>query len=286
MNNQGISIPFWLKNYTPVLDYLSYTTNLSSAWSTQRVVIDGYAGSLIRLRRSSDNAESDFGWNAGTGDIDNTAIDAWGGVDTLYYTKIYDQQGTNHYIQTTTTLQPTRSSNRAFSNNDKMMVMTNTFSTQYYHMIERSQATGTTAADRINSGDTTISLPYYGLMNSFGPAYCNHYLGDGSGNRYLIQHLVTHPIDMINSHAVSGNINTNTLSVNGTIQNDNAPIVYGTPTATTYHKNVNASWFYKTGTYANSFKGYIDERYLYSQLLNNTNLGTVRTYINDKYSVY
>lgn len=64
-----------------------------------------YAGPCLRLRRSSDNAESDFGF-ASDNYLDLSAISAWKGADTVYVTKWYDQVGANNLTQATTTKQP------------------------------------------------------------------------------------------------------------------------------------------------------------------------------------
>ena len=56
-----------------------------------RTIIQGYTGPLIRLRRVSDDAESDF--SAGSdGELDLVAIAAWAGGD-AFLTTWYDQSG-------------------------------------------------------------------------------------------------------------------------------------------------------------------------------------------------
>ena len=288
MNNQGISVPFWIKNYErpiPVLDYLTYTTDLASAWSTQRVVISGYFGNLVKLRRSSDNDEQDFGYSVLTGEVDNTAIDTWAGADQVFYVKIYDQNGANDYIQTTTTLQPERVSNRAFSNNDKMMVMTSTTTNENITMIDRAEATVSALNKRINMANSLVSPPYRTLMFRANPAYFDLYIGAVTTNNYyrLLQQYITIPLDTILGYGFGGAVTNNLLSYNASIFEDITPQIIGSPTS--YFTTINISWFYKTN-YAATYQGYIDERYHYSELLNSTNYGTVRTYINDKYSVY
>ena len=287
MNKQGINIPFWIKNYDlpiPALDYLSYVTDLASAWSTQRVVISGYFGDLVRLRRSSDNAESDFGYSTITGAIDNTAIDAWAGIDSVFYVKIYDQQGSNHYIQTTNTLQPERVNDRAFSNDDKMMVMTSTVSSQNITMMDRCEATTAAIGNRTNMADTLGSQPYRTFMLQLTNSYFNYYAGDDNGNNYYrIAKSETIPLDTITGVGFGGAVTNNLFGFNATLREDDTVITVGTPTG--YYTTINIALFFKTAT-AYTYRGYIDERYHYTELLNSTNYGTVRTYLNDKYSVY
>lgn len=64
-----------------------------------------YTGSLLRMRRSSDNAESDFGYT-GSGDLDTAAIVAWLS-GSGYIVKWYDQSGNGYdAVQTTAASQP------------------------------------------------------------------------------------------------------------------------------------------------------------------------------------
>lgn len=66
-----------------------------------------YYGDCLKLRRSSDNAQKDFGFD-NKGNIDTIAIGVWGGVDTLYIVTWYDQSGyKNHANQTNHANQPT-----------------------------------------------------------------------------------------------------------------------------------------------------------------------------------
>ncbi len=71
-----------------------------------RVLESDYNGALIRLRRSSDNAEQDFGW----GDnniVDIAAINAWRGGANVFVVVWYDQSGLGrNAIQNTRNFQP------------------------------------------------------------------------------------------------------------------------------------------------------------------------------------
>lgn len=70
-----------------------------------------WTGNLVRLRRSSDNAEADFGYVSSTGFLDATAIAAWrdaAGAATAFVASVYDQSGNGrHATQATSTKQPT-----------------------------------------------------------------------------------------------------------------------------------------------------------------------------------
>lgn len=80
-------------------------TNISFAFS-MRVIVSDYEGSLIRLRRASDNTTKDFGW-ADNDVVDIAAINAWRGTSLVYVNIWYDQSGLGrNAIQNTTTKQP------------------------------------------------------------------------------------------------------------------------------------------------------------------------------------
>lgn len=81
------------------------TTGLLAAYSVRRVV-PGYAGALIRVRRSTDNTESDIGFTTG-GDLDIAALAAFLGAGTGFVTRWYDQSANaKHATQTTAARQP------------------------------------------------------------------------------------------------------------------------------------------------------------------------------------
>lgn len=68
--------------------------------------IGNYSGSLIRVRRSSDNAEQDIGAD-GNGDLDESALTTFVGANDGYLVRVYEQiSGTYHLEQTTAANQP------------------------------------------------------------------------------------------------------------------------------------------------------------------------------------
>lgn len=64
-------------------------TNISFAYS-MRVLESDYKGSLVRLRRASDNEEMDFGW-ASNDIVDVAAVNTWRGTSLVYIVTWYDQ---------------------------------------------------------------------------------------------------------------------------------------------------------------------------------------------------
>lgn len=82
----------------------NYPTGLWAALS-YRKLIDNYAGSCIRIRRSSDNTEQDIGFVGRL--IDSAAITSFVGAGDGFVRTVYDQSGNgNHFIQTTSANQP------------------------------------------------------------------------------------------------------------------------------------------------------------------------------------
>jgi hypothetical protein len=83
----------------------AYTTNLAGAWSVARRLLSSYEGSLIRIRRSSDDAEQDIGFD-GDGALDTAGITSFVGANSAYISKIYTQSGSVDAAQATALNQP------------------------------------------------------------------------------------------------------------------------------------------------------------------------------------
>lgn len=85
------------------------TGNTTSVWGiySLRRLLSTYAGSAIRVRRSSDNAEQDIGFDATTKMLDIAALLAFIGANSGFVKTYYDQSGAGHdFTQATTTKQP------------------------------------------------------------------------------------------------------------------------------------------------------------------------------------
>lgn len=70
----------------------SVTVASVGAWSANRKLRSAYAGSALRVRRSSDNTEQDIAFTGG-GLVDTTALSTFVGAGSGYLTKLYDQSG-------------------------------------------------------------------------------------------------------------------------------------------------------------------------------------------------
>ena len=101
----GVSISPIAQKHNPfLLDWIS--TPAAAAYSMRRLR-STYTGPLIRLRRSSDNAEQDFYSVSGGEALDVDAISTWLGGASGYVVTWYDQTGNgNHATQATAASQP------------------------------------------------------------------------------------------------------------------------------------------------------------------------------------
>jgi len=79
--------------------------SITAAYGMRRLR-SAYTGNCLRIRRNSDNTESDFGFD-GAGDLDTTAITAFLAATTGYVTTWYDQSGNGYNaVQTMAANQP------------------------------------------------------------------------------------------------------------------------------------------------------------------------------------
>jgi len=91
--------------FNPVLEVnylLDVYTNAIVAYSLRKLS-SNYAGSAIRVRRSSDNTEQDIGF-AGTGDLDIATLLSFCGAGNGFVTTWYDQSGNGYNATQTSAL--------------------------------------------------------------------------------------------------------------------------------------------------------------------------------------
>ena len=85
---------------------LSAISSTSAAAFSMRRLICTYAGNVIKVRRSSDNATQDIGFNV-SGDLDTVALKTFVGANSAFVTTWYDQSGNaRNALQATSTAQP------------------------------------------------------------------------------------------------------------------------------------------------------------------------------------
>lgn len=109
-SNVGITfINTWNQSATANFTFTAFGKPVM-AFSFRKVVQD-YLGSPIRVRRVSDDAESDIGFD-GSGNLDLTTYNTFKGASSLRLTTWYDQTGNGYNAtQVTKTLQPTITTN-------------------------------------------------------------------------------------------------------------------------------------------------------------------------------
>lgn len=126
----------------PPLD--PYSANLWAAYSLTRL-LTSYTGALIRVRRSSDNAEQDIGYSGLA--LDTAALATFVGANSAFVKTFYDQSGGTHDLaQTTSGKQPrivnagTYDGKLVFDQSDDSMLTGNTSGTNTaFHMFMKGQ---------------------------------------------------------------------------------------------------------------------------------------------------
>lgn len=128
-----------------------------------RVVVSTYNGPVFNLRRSSDNATSDFYTNATQSYLttgangSGTTYATWIGANTAYVVTWYDQSGRgNHCTQSNTTIQPTIS-----LQNSKYVVTFNNTTGTYFNLTTASQP-------------NTIFCQFTNSNTNFGSIICSN----------------------------------------------------------------------------------------------------------------
>lgn len=82
-------------------------TGLESAWSWSRRLRSAWTGPVIRVRRSTDNAESDFFGRGPLGAVNPDEVAGFCGAGNGFLTTVYGQSGLGRNLtQPTTTVQP------------------------------------------------------------------------------------------------------------------------------------------------------------------------------------
>lgn len=177
-----LSTTFLTPTQAPLL--LDSYPNAAFAYSLRKLRT-AYGGSAIRIRRSSDNAEQDFGFD-GSGNFDSTGAAAFIGGGSGYITTWYDQSGNGINVeQVTAANQPTYVASGI--NSIPTVSFSNASATAFYY--------GSVAQTVLGSGTSCSSfavirpssLLQIGPIWAWGPGggseYCtmsNHDHGDGS----------------------------------------------------------------------------------------------------------
>jgi hypothetical protein len=109
---------FIINPYIYATDYFLDSYTADNAYSLRQ--LGSTEVDVVRVRRSSDNAESDFNPT----EIDDGTLTTWTGANDGFITKIYDQAGSSDLAQTSFSLQPKLvSSGTVLTKNGKAAVL-------------------------------------------------------------------------------------------------------------------------------------------------------------------
>jgi hypothetical protein len=236
-----------------------------------RLLDTNYEGSAIRVRRASDNAEQDIGFDAG-GDLDTTALATFCSGTDGFVKVWYDQAGSNDATQTTTGNQPkiydssTGVIEEGSSGNEKPAIF---FTTAFF---VDSVTLSATASDYIfvsianlNSGGDLFDVQSGRII--FDTRTGAYYSGDYVGTQYRGQQYLK---------ALVLSTANGAQRINGT--QVESGLAY-TPIATTGLRSIGAQ--YNGGR---SVQGNVQEILLYPN--STVSISGIETNINDYYSIY
>ena len=263
-----------------------------------RLLRSAYTGSAIRVRRSSDNAESDIGFSGAN--LDTTSLTSFCGAGSGFVTTWYDQSGGgNNLTQTTAANQPQIVSSGSvivegskptlqldgsdwMKNNvnsvvrldlrTQFVVYRNTTSTDYGGIISFAPSTGSdydTNTSNINLGGSPQNI----LVDNTGTSF---FATSINGTRPTPYNLTTLYNDgtTFGLQSNNGTFTTNTSTFNNnSFQSGN--IYIGTRFFASNPSSPNYT-----------FIGKMQEIVLYNGSAQNTNISQINTNINDYYGIY
>jgi hypothetical protein len=176
--------------FTGLLD--TYT-GASVAYSAARRLATAYTGALIRVRRSSDNAEQDIGYTAGNV-LDESALTTFVGANNGFVVTIYDQSGNaKNATQATAINQPrivnsgsidlvnTKPAILGDGSNDTLInsTLSLTNPTSIFTVVDKvgtSGSFGLYTSSGLSGAFTLLSTGYHFYQN--GPAFSPNYLNN------------------------------------------------------------------------------------------------------------
>ncbi len=188
--NSGGSSSATSNTITPISAFtglLDIYTSASAAYSLRRLSTS-YTGSLIRVRRSSDNTELNIGYDSNNV-LDETALTTFVGAGSGFITTWYDQSGNaNNAVQTTAANQPRIVNSGTIDkvNNKPCAVLDGT--NDSFNLTSTINVSASNYQSFV--GKRTVSgNRLYALSGSFGQQYLLALLTD---NKYYLQSKSTH----------------------------------------------------------------------------------------------
>jgi Secretion system C-terminal sorting domain/Calx-beta domain len=154
----------WNGIFSPTTIPLDLVSNAKLAIGIRKLKTT-YTGPCVRLRRDSDNAESDFGFNGN--DIDSSAITTWLNGATGYCVTLYDQSGNGGDVsQLNTFNQPTLTLNGyngkpVLHFNTQQLLLNNVVYPSSYTAIYGARQTGGTRGRVLSAPNNNWLLGYW-----------------------------------------------------------------------------------------------------------------------------
>ena len=268
--------------YSTITTYLLDTYSGATVAYSLRLLSSTYAGSAIRVRRSSDNTEQNIGFDS-SGNLDTASLLSFCGAGNGFVTTWYDQSGNgNNATQTTAANQPQIvSAGSVILKNNKPSV--NFDGTNDFFSLSSSIATSinysffSAAYNESNAtGDTYMS----GVV---GSAQFINDLSGATGNMFIIKTTVVIIIsgtitkDRFNLNTFFTHNASNSVYTNGSLVNSNTLTPsFTNPITAIGRNNHSATEYYLNG---------ISEMILYSSNQASNRTG-IESNINTYYAIY
>jgi hypothetical protein len=262
---------------------LDVYTNAAVAYSVRKLRT-AYTGNAIRVRRASDNAESDIGFSGGN--LDTSSLTSFCSGTNGFVTTWYDQSGNSrNATQTTAANQPQIVSSGAIINvnskpcvqfdgsNDIMkFIGSGTSSSNTLFVLSKSNNNTASYQTITSIGNitpaTAFAYLYFGAAGNDARAIYSDVLTSLDGARTLVQELVT--------------INAVSTTISMLVNNTSVSLTNNTRVLTT---NLNDVQIGNDTQYSDPFNGSIQEVVLYTTA-QTSNISGINTNINTYYAIY
>jgi hypothetical protein len=288
-----------IQSYAFLLD--TYTS--AAAAYSLRKLRSAYTGSAIRVRRSSDNTETDIGFSSTFG-LDTTSLTTFCSGTNGFVTTWYDQSGNgNNATQTTASNQPQIVSSGSVINvntkpclqfdngspqflNYSTALWTYTGNSTLFHTSRNRNSGSSQYGSVISQGGGTLNnalgIQWQRFPNGTTQANTDVYAPGGmstSGTQSVnTQYLATFQWQNWSTHQTNGNT---IIAINGVNQSLTS---YGaSPTGLNTTSNRIGSF---DGAGSGSFLGDIQEIVVYTTVLSGTNIDGAESNINTYYGIY
>lgn len=257
--------------------------NAAAAYSVRKLRT-AYTGSAIRVRRSSDNTESDIGFTA-TGNLDTTSLTSFCGAGNGFVTTWYDQSGNaRNATQTTAANQPQIvSSGSVINENSKPSLQFDGLND-----IMKLFGSGTSSSNSlfVVSKCSNLSASYQTIcsIGDIRPidAFCYMLFGGGFDNRVIYSDIASSVDGARTTNQELVAIDAASLNISMFVNNASVTLTNSARTLTT---NLNDLQIGNDGQYNDRFTGVIQEIVLY-QTAKTSNISAINTNINSYYAIY